>query len=564
MPEGPETSVPHWSRQEQAEKLAAYAQAYAQTPNQRQIAADLAIPRSTLQHWLKRQEMIAAAPELVAFCESPVGVAFLHRLVLAAHFVMTLVGPCGIRLVCLFLELSGLAHFVAASYGPQQQVAVALAEAVIAFGQAERQRLAAGMTPKQITVCEDETFHPETCLVAIEPVSNFILLEKYAADRTADTWTSAIQAATAGLAVTIVQSTSDEGRGLLHHVKEDLGVQHAPDVFHVQHELVQGRSAALASQERRAAQAVAAAGEQVRAYQQQQAAARDAAAVAASPALVAQLASAQAAEQAARQALETITAQRQRLQHAIRGISADYHPYDLETGAARSPEEVAATLEHHLTEVATVASEAHLSEHCRQKIHKAHRVLRGLVATLAFFWLTVRAKVTALALASAVEQALYAHLIPAIYLDLVAAKTADTAQRDALHQRSAALLAPLTQPEGPLCELAHQDLIVLETVARECAQLFQRSSSCVEGRNGQLALRHHCLHRLRDRKLAALTTTHNYFVERCDGTTAAERFFGAKPNPLFDWVLARVNLPGRPAQPRARPQSKTYLVPAAA
>jgi len=74
------------------------------------------------------------------------------------------------------------------------------------------------------------------------------------------------------LAVAIVQSTSDEGRGLLHHVKEDLGVQHSPDVFHVQYELVQGSSAALASQERRAVQAVAAAVAQVSAAQQQQAA----------------------------------------------------------------------------------------------------------------------------------------------------------------------------------------------------------------------------------------------------------------------------------------------------
>jgi hypothetical protein len=26
-------------------------------------------------------------------------------------------------------------------------------------------------------VCEDETFHPATCLVALEPISNFIVLE---------------------------------------------------------------------------------------------------------------------------------------------------------------------------------------------------------------------------------------------------------------------------------------------------------------------------------------------------------------------------------------------------
>jgi hypothetical protein len=34
------------------------------------------------------------------------------------------------------------------------------------------------MPPREISVAEDETFHPEICLVGIEPVSNFILVEQ--------------------------------------------------------------------------------------------------------------------------------------------------------------------------------------------------------------------------------------------------------------------------------------------------------------------------------------------------------------------------------------------------
>jgi hypothetical protein len=231
-----------WSRKEVAEKTAEFEEKYPDKPSQRQLAEELGIPRSTLQHWLVRKENIDADPELVAFFETPAGVAFLHRLILAAHFVMTLLGPCGVRLVCLFLELSGLDRFVAASYTPQWKVSVAMAEAIGEFEQAEKERLGQEMAPKQITVCEDETFHPETCLVAIEPVSNFILLEKYTADRKADTWTKALDEATSGLPIAVIQSTSDEGRSILRHVKEDLGVHHSPDVFHVQNELVKATS----------------------------------------------------------------------------------------------------------------------------------------------------------------------------------------------------------------------------------------------------------------------------------------------------------------------------------
>lgn len=553
-----------WSRNEIAAKLDEFEQGYARLPSQRQWAEELGIPRSTLQHWLERQDGIDADPELVAFFESSVGVAFLHRVVLAAHLVMTLVGPCGIRLVCLFLELTGLDHFVAASYGPQQQVATALEQTVVKFGQTEQQRLAAGMRPKEIAVCEDETFHPETCLVAIEPVSDFILVEKYAESRSATEWTGTLEQATEGLAVKVIQSTSDEGKGIVKHVQEDWGAHHSPDLFHVQQELTRGPSVALATKRRHAEEALAKAAEKVAETTAKTAAASRPSEGDETVARERSLEQAHPKEVAARQTLDTLVQQQERVHQAIQGLSAAYHPYDLETGAPRSTEALAAALQEHFANLEQVAAEAHLSDHCLQKIAKAKRVVVAMVATLAFFWLTLRAKVEQLALPPAVERAVYDQLIPAIYLDLVSEKVAVAAQRHALKKKVAELLVPLHSAVSPLQGLAPANLRTIEQVARECAELFQRSSSCVEGRNGQLALRHHCLHRLRDQKLAALTTVHNYFVRRSDGTTAAERFFGAKPGNLFEWILERVDLPGWPAQKRSDPRPKTYLAPAIA
>ena len=146
---------------------------------------------------------------------------------------------------------------------------------------------------------------------------------------------------------------------------------------------------------------------------------------------------------------------------------------------------------------------------------------------------------------------------------MVSEKAKSAEQKHRLRSLSEDLLAPLKARDGPFCNLDQEDKRLIEQVAEECAQLFQRSSSCVEGRNGQLALRHHSMHRISNRKLAALTTVHNYFVKRSDGTTAAERFFGAKPRDLFEWLLERVNIPGRPAQKRSQPKRKEYLSAAA-
>ena len=91
----------------------------------------------------------------------------------------------------------------------------------------------------------------------------------------------------------------------------------------------------------------------------------------------------------------------------------------------------------------------------------------------------------------------------------------------------------------------------LDRKAQICADLFQRSSSCVEGRNGQLSLKHHALHRFTLRKLQALTVLHNYLVRRPDGTTAAERFYGTPPRDLFAWLLNRLAIPARPRAHRS-------------
>lgn len=69
--------------------------------------------------------------------------------------------------------------------------------------------------------------------------------------------------------------------------------------------------------------------------------------------------------------------------------------------------------------------------------------------------------------------------------------TQDLSQRRQLRTKAEELLAHLLTPAGPFGLLEHKEKFVIEKVAQECAELFQRSSSCVEGRNGQLALRHH-------------------------------------------------------------------------
>jgi hypothetical protein len=521
--------------------------------SQRQFAKERRLPRTTLQYWLSRKAAIDADPEVIAFFESPVGLAFLHRLVIAAHLVFTQVGPCGIRLICEFLELSELDRFVAASYGSQQQVSRKMEEEIGSFGKQERARLATGMAPKKISICEDETFHPETCLVAIEPVSGYILVEKYAEHRDAETWNEAIKQGADGLAVEVVQSCSDEAAGILRHVREELGAHHSPDLFHAQQELHKATSLALESQVSEASQEMEQAEKRVlEAKEEFQNYRRNPPRGGFPPDFPKRIESARQAEAATRSGLEAAQGRRDGMREAIRGLSEDYHPYDLNSGCKIEAQEVEKRIEGRFAEIDRVAEEAQLSEGSRKRIEKARRLIESFVATIAFFHLSVEMWVKELRLTAEIEQVVLKELIPALYLQRAAKKQSTAEGRAKVMAAYQPMLERIRGPASELSKLPAEDRAKVERGAVQAADLFQRSSSCVEGRNGQLALRHHSLHRLSNGKLGALTVVHNYYLTRSDGTTAAERFFGAKPRDLFGWLVDRLDVPARPAAKRSK------------
>ncbi len=474
---------------------------------------------------------------------------------------MTLLGPGSVRQVCQFFELTGLDQFVASSYGSQQKVSVNIEKKVVDFDKDETKRMAKGMKPKEITVCQDETFHPETCLVAIHPDSNYILLEKYSNGRKGSDWTQAMKGALEGLPVKVVQSTSDQGKGIINHVKNDLGAHHSPDIFHVQHEIVKGTSAPLSSKTKKAQAALEKVSEEVnRCIDKKVEYENGGTQLGRPPQFNKKIETALAKENEALRALDVAQSHQVRMKDEIHMISEVYHPVDLNTGKLKDVEEVSKSLHQCFCKIEAVASEAKLSEVSIKRIKKAKNVIVDMVATIVFFHLTIQAKIEALSLAPAVERVVLEKLIPVFYIRRTAEKAKVAGVRHNLLKKPEEMLFSLKSENSEFTGLSQEELEVIESVAEECSGVFQRSSSCVEGRNGQLSLRHHSLHRLSDRKLSVLTTVHNYFIKRRDKTTPAERFFGAKPRDLFEFLLKKVDLPGRPAQKRRTSNQKMPIL----
>ena len=552
---GNEDRHQRWNRLEHAALWERYGALQARGLSQRQAAQVLEVPRSTLQAWRAYQERLDECPAVVAFFQSVPGLAFLHRLVLAFHLVCVEVGAGGIRLVCLLLQLTGLNRFVGASYGTQHQVNRRVEEAIVAYRQEEHARLARAMPPKDITMTQDETFTGGLCLVGIEPVSNYIVMEHVATARDQGTWHALMEQALAGLNCRVIQSTSDEAPGLLAYVEHHLGAHHSPDLFHVQHELSKAVSAPMAAKQRAADKALKTAEETLQRVQEHLATAEGAPAKRGPgrpPKVAASLEQVVQHVAAARHEHQRLAGQRETVTQSIRAIGHAYHFVNVERGVRRNGKLIAGDIQRHIDTIRTIAQHEQLSETCLERLAKAERVVPTMQATVEFVSGYVRQQVKRLALAPPQSFAMHAHLIPSYYLDRVAA-TRTVREGASLRALAERLRTPLFVPGGALEALHPVEQNRLKAEAATLAEVFQRSSSNVEGRNGYLSLRNHQLRGLdHPRKRACLTAVHNFFLTRPDGTTAAERFFGQKPRSMFAAILSSVAIPPAPLSPPRR------------
>lgn len=487
----------------------------------RAFAKQEEIPHATFSYWQRRNRaLVEKHGGAAAFFETSEGLGWLHRVVVAAQFTLTQLAGGSIQNMTTFLRLSGLDGFVASSVGSQYAAIRQMEEKIADFGVQERTRLAENMPHKEVIVCEDETFHPEICLVALEASSGFILVERYAESRDAATWNQALEDGLQGLDVKVIHLVSDQAKALICHAKECLGVENSPDLFHIQHDLCKATSLPLASQ--------------LRAAQERA------------------LFAAQHEQTAAQQHLTEATARSERAHNAIVGLSEVYHPFSLQDGALQTSEQLAASLSEHFNSIEQVASQAQLSEACCERIQKAKKLLPRMLATLAFFWQIVMCRLHSARLSFELQHAILTHLLPAYYLKKVAARQRSAEKRKALSSLSSQLLSPWHERDGPFSQLDAALRRRIEGLALGCAELFVRASSPTEGRNAHLRQSHQGSHRLSSRRLAALTTIHNFFITRADGSTAAERFFEQKQRNLFEYLLSELNVPSRPAARRPK------------
>jgi hypothetical protein len=560
-PTPPGTDSPRWPR---ADAAAAFDH-FAQHPcsSQRDYARSHGIPRSTLGDWMRQDQPDGLDPLLVAFLRSAAGERFLRSLVLALFLIFHLQGACGLRLLQDFLRLTGLDHFVATSYGALHAFGLRLEQRLAIFASEERAALAKEMLQRLIALIADENFHGSSpCLVAIEPVSDFILVEEYQPQRDASTWADAIRRGLAGLAVQVVLLTSDEARGLIACATKHLHAQHLPELFHGLRDLARPVFSALRRQITSAEKALHEAQHSAQDWQDTQEQTLQATGrKGRRPDYRWQVEVTAGLVKCATEELHSSQTRVEAARQAVRGLADDYHPFDPQTGEPLLPEQAEKRLGQRLSTLEQVAKEADLGSKAQEAFAAGRKWLVALVASLGWFWAVTRQRVQALHLSPEAEQQVYTKVLSGLYWQEAARRGRTPADRQD-KQRLGQRLEQEGWSSEALQQVAESQRREVERVGREVVGLFQRSSSCVEGRNGRLSLFQHGHTRLSEGKLQALTAVHNYVVRREDRTTAAERFFGKQQRDVMSWLLEE--MPDLPRPAAKRPKKGLHQAPVAA
>lgn len=539
-------SKTRYSRLKIAATVIDFEKAKLNAESQRDFARKADVPRTTLQGWIKRLNAIPCDPEIRHFCESPVGYEFIHRIVTAAQYTFSAEGDAGIRQTGQFLKLSGLNNFVASSYGSLQKSVRLMEENIIIYGD-KRQAKLAQMPPKNITICEDETFFPDTCLVAIEPVSGFIFLEEFSEKRDAKSWNDSLKKSIGNLPVNIIQSVSDEAKGIISHVNKGLGAHHSPDLFHILQDIHKGTGPSLRAQIRHAVKEHEDAVENIKSkllIRYEYSENIDLRGPGRPPNLDKHVESSYSRLGTTRENILSVKDLKEAVATQVNGISTDYHPIDLATGKERKSGIVKSDLEQRFEAINVISDEIVLPEKSQKKIRRAENLVPKMAATIAFFWKMVEMLLADKIFSPISRKLFYSTLIPLSYLKLVQNK-APKAQRKIIENTIVNLMKELYASSSSFSALNPEMQAYFLNLANQCAEIFQRSSSCVEGRNGALSLHHHARRGITPKRLQALTVIHNFGIKR-DGMTAAERLSGIKQPDLFEWLLTQQPLEAKP------------------
>ena len=366
----------------------------------------------------------------------------------------------------------------------------------------------------------DETFFDNMILVLMDLPSGFIFAEETSDDKSYETWFDMATKVSSRFNIEFKFFVSDRARQLIKLAVQGFSCPSIPDLFHASNELV--RLFGLNLNRKKAQIQEKLAKEIVKLVALKELSKN----IGTQTILVEEL---KAQELIIEEGISTY-------RNILHKLSVMMHPFDIVDSSPVNSAMIEIDLNLLLKEAQELKRKHEISSKI-DHLNKFQKQIHEMASLMDTWWLWVNESLNDDQLDEGLKNWLIQYLLPTLYWHRQAAKTKNPdlkeAYRYALEKTEARLNAhPSTQSL-----LENEEWV---SWAKWMVSNFQRTSSAVEGRNGWLTQMHHNGRGLTPKRLKAQTVLHNYYLKRCDGTSAAERLFKQKfSNPLI-WVIERM------------------------
>lgn len=506
----------------------------------RQIAKGVGLTKDSVTRSLTALSQRNKYPES-HFWETEEGQVWLGLLVMGTLYVFGLKGNQGAERMAEFFKLIRVSTQVGVSPTALRTMMREMEERVAEFGpMQEEQQRQKGRAKREIVGSGDETWlGDQLLLVLMDLITGYLVLEVAAEDRSYETWAAKAQARLEALGLGVRHFISDRGKSLIKLATTSLGCWAGADIFHAQYDLSKWLGRSLHGKLGQASKQLTKAQKKKVSLEERKAGPEE---------IVQQ-------EQGIRQCqekLRAIEAGKQAYHQAQRSVSAAVHAFSVADNTSQTSAQVETHLEEQAQRFEKIAQEQSVTDN-QDTAGKFRRQLKDVASRVDAWWLWTKESLDRGLKAELSAWLLYI-LLPVFYWHHQLQKTQNpdmkTLYQTAWRKAQAAYAThPVTQT------MSQQDLEHWRSWAEWASGNFHRASSAVEGRNGCLAQSYGEGRGLTNRRLAALTTIHNYDTRRLDGSTPAERLYGEQFPNLFEWLLGqREALPlPRQARPRTAP-----------
>ena len=449
---------------------------------------------------------------------------------MASIFIFALQGGIGCERLSQFFRLLRLDKHIGVSPTALRTIRSKIESTIIQYQKVAQKSIQKKASGVEVCLAADETFFDQVILVMLDLPSGYILVEEIAENCQYSTWQQQLKSNLKGLNLKIKYLVSDRAKAIVKFALKDLGTNSIADLFHILYNLNRSIGFEINCLITRYNKQIESAEKDRTKW-----------------GTVAQLKNQQ----------EIIEQSRLIFENCCYQITTCLHPIDINHNSILSTEIVSVELNKILNKLQIIRTNHKLRD-TFNGIKNLKNQIESLSAVIDIWWSWVDQCLAQFE--PNIIQWVKEFLIPAVYWQQQVKRTKNSGLRkdyQAAQYKANQLLE------------RHPITISLSITERQkwwdwaiwIVSKFQRSSSAVEGRNGYLSQVFAQRRGISCQRLKVATVIHNFYIQRSDGTTAAERLFGQKFPDLFEYLFEHIAELPQPRRARKLSRLETFTLP---